>query len=53
MVQGIERGFWKWSVFVEGTIATGNEKTRQAGATAAEKTIDWGDRGTDRPATID
>ena len=27
LIQGIERGFWKWSVYVEGMIVTGNEKT--------------------------
>ena len=53
VVQGIERGVWKWSVYVEGMIVTGNEQTRPAAVTAAEKAIDRGARGTDRPATSD
>ena len=40
MVQGIERGIWKWSAYVEGMIVTGNEQTRPAAVTAAEKAID-------------
>jgi len=40
VVQGIERGVWKWSVYVEGMIVTGNEQTRPAAVTAAEKAID-------------
>ena len=39
-VQGIERGVWKWSASVEGVIVTGNEQTRPAAVTAAEKAID-------------
>jgi hypothetical protein len=40
VVQGIERGIWKWSASVEGMIITGNEQTRPAAVTAAEKAID-------------
>ena len=40
VVQGIERGVWKWSAYVQGTIVTGNEQTRPAAVTAAEKAID-------------
>ena len=40
VVQGIERGIWKWSASVEGMIVTGNEQTRPAAVTAAEKAID-------------
>ena len=40
VVQGIERGVWKWSASVEGTIVTGSEQTRPAAVTAAEKAID-------------
>jgi hypothetical protein len=40
VVQGIERGIWKWSAFIEGKIVTDNEQTRPAAVTAAEKTID-------------
>ena len=40
MVQGIERSIWKWSAYVQGTIVTGNEQTRPAAVTAAEKAID-------------
>ena len=40
VVQGIERSVWKWSVSVEGVVVTGNEQTRSAAVTAAEKAID-------------
>jgi hypothetical protein len=40
VVQGIERGVWKWSASVEGVIVMGNEQTRSAAVTAAEKAID-------------
>jgi hypothetical protein len=40
VVQGIERGVWKWSASVEGMIVTGNEPTRPAAVIAAEKAID-------------
>jgi hypothetical protein len=40
VVQGIERGVWKWSASVEGVIVMGNEHTRAAAVTAAEKAID-------------
>jgi hypothetical protein len=40
VVQGIERGVWKWSASVEGVVVTGNEQTRSAAVTAAEKAID-------------
>jgi hypothetical protein len=40
VVQGIERGVWKWSASVEGMIVMGNEQTRSAAVTAAEKAID-------------
>ena len=40
VVQGIERGAWKWSASAEGTIVTGSEQTRPAAVTAAEKAID-------------
>jgi hypothetical protein len=40
VVQGIERGVWKWSAPVEGVIVMGNEQTRPAAVTAAEKAID-------------
>jgi hypothetical protein len=40
VVQGIERSIWKWSAYVQGTIVTGNEQTRPAAVTAAEKAID-------------
>jgi len=40
VVQGIERGVWKWSASVGGTIVTGSEQTRPAAVTAAEKAID-------------
>ena len=40
VVQGIERGVWKWSASVEGVIVMGNEQTRSAAVIAAEKAID-------------
>jgi hypothetical protein len=40
VVQGIERGVWKWSASVEGVVVTGNDQTRSAAVTAAEKAID-------------
>jgi hypothetical protein len=40
VVPGIERGIWNWSVYVEGRIVTGNEQTRPAAVTAAERAID-------------
>jgi hypothetical protein len=40
VVQGIERGIWKWSASVEGVVVAGNEQTRSAAVTAAEKAID-------------
>jgi hypothetical protein len=40
VVQGIERGVWKWSASVEGVIVMGNEQTRSAAVTTAEKAID-------------
>ena len=40
VVQGIERGVWKWSAPVEGVIVMGNEQTRPAAVTPAEKAID-------------
>jgi hypothetical protein len=40
VVQGIERGVWKWSASVEGIVVMGNEQTRPAAVIAAEKAID-------------
>ena len=37
LVQGIERGVWKWSASVGGTSS---EQTRPAAVTAADKAID-------------
>jgi hypothetical protein len=39
VVQGIERGFWKWSVSVEGMVVSGQEETRSEAIAAAEKAI--------------
>ena len=39
VVQGIERGVWKWSISVEGMILTGQEKSRLEAVAAAEKAI--------------
>jgi hypothetical protein len=40
VVQGIERGVWKWTASVEGVIVMGQEKTRLTAVTAAETAID-------------
>jgi hypothetical protein len=40
VVQGIERGVWKWTASVEGVVVTGNAQTRPAAVIAAEKAID-------------
>ena len=40
VVQGIERGVWKWSAAVAGMVLTGQEETRSAAVAAAEKAID-------------
>jgi hypothetical protein len=40
VVQGIERGVWKWSASVEDMILRGNEQTRSAAVTAAKHAID-------------
>jgi hypothetical protein len=40
VVQGIERGVWKWSVSVEGMIVAGQEQTRAEAIAAVEKAID-------------
>jgi hypothetical protein len=39
VVQGIERGVWKWSASVEGVVVMGSEQTRTAAVTSAEKAI--------------
>ena len=40
VLQGIERGIWKWSVSVAGMVLTGQEETKSAAVAAAEKAID-------------
>jgi len=40
VVQGIERGVWKWSTAVSGVVLIGQEETRSAAVLAAEKAID-------------
>jgi hypothetical protein len=40
VVQGIERGVWKWSASVAGVVIMGEQPTRSAAAGAAEKAID-------------
>jgi hypothetical protein len=39
VVQGIERGVWKWSVSVAGMVVTGQEETRSEAIAMAEKAI--------------
>jgi hypothetical protein len=40
VIQGIERGVWKWSVSVEGMLVAGQEQTRAEAIAAAQKAID-------------
>ena len=40
VVQGVERGVWKWSASVAGVVIIGREPTKSAAAVAAEKAID-------------
>jgi hypothetical protein len=37
VVQGIERGVWKWSASVAGVVIIGPEPTKSAAVVAAEK----------------
>jgi hypothetical protein len=40
VLQGIERGVWKWSASIEGVTVMGQVGTRSAAVTAAQKAID-------------
>jgi hypothetical protein len=40
VVQGVERGVWKWSASVAGVVIIGREPTKSAAVVAAEKAID-------------
>jgi hypothetical protein len=40
LVQGIERGVWKWSASVAGVLVTGQEPSKSAALAAAENAID-------------
>jgi hypothetical protein len=40
VVQGIERGVWKWSASVAGVLVTGQEPSKSAAVAAAENGID-------------
>src|ERR1700688_238085 len=40
VVQGIQRGVWKWSAFVAGARIFGQESIRSAAVAAAERAID-------------
>jgi hypothetical protein len=40
VVQGIERGVWKWKASVAGVVITGQEATKSGAVIAAEKAID-------------
>ena len=40
VVQGIERGVWKWSASVAGAVIMGQAATKSEAVAAAEKTID-------------
>ena len=40
VVQGIERGVWKWSASVAGVVIMGQQPTKSAAVAAAENAID-------------
>jgi hypothetical protein len=40
VVQGIERGVWKWNASVAGVVITGQEAIKSEAVIAAEKAID-------------
>jgi hypothetical protein len=40
VVQGIERGVWKWSASVAGTVINGHAAIRSKAVVAAERAID-------------
>jgi hypothetical protein len=40
VVQGIERGVWKWSASVDGVVIMGQAAIKSEAVTAAEKAID-------------
>ena len=40
IVQGIERGVWKWSASVAGVVIMGQAAIKSEAVTAAEKAID-------------
>ena len=40
IIQGIERHVWRWSVTMEGILATGQAETRSDAIAAAERAID-------------
>jgi hypothetical protein len=40
VVQGIERGVWKWSASVAGVVIMGQAPIKSEAVTAAEKAID-------------
>ena len=40
VVQGIERGVWKWSASVAGAVIMGQAAIKSEAVTAAEKAID-------------
>ena len=40
VVQGIERGVWKWSASVAGVVIMGQAAIKSEAVTAAEKAID-------------
>jgi hypothetical protein len=40
VVQGIERGVWKWKASVGGVVITGQEAIKSEAVIAAEKAID-------------
>lgn len=40
IIQGIERGFWKWSVETEAGTKSGTSDSKGAAVVAAKRTID-------------
>jgi hypothetical protein len=41
VVQGIERGVWKWSASVAGVVVMGQAAIKSEAVAAARKAIDW------------
>jgi hypothetical protein len=51
VIEGVERGVWKWSASVAGVLIVGHEPSKSAAVAAAEKAIDraFRQKGTAQP----